>query len=217
MYFASRSAAGTLLAKDLTGYRFENCAVLALSDGGVIVGAQIAAVLHCPLMFLLTKDIVLPGERTALGAVDQKGGFTYNNFFSTGELEELTSEYRGTIDQLKMQQQHELNQLLGDGGLIDAAMLHERIVVLVSDGLMSGLSLEAAMNFLKPISVRKVIVVTPLATIAAVDRMHVLADELQVLRVVEDTFEIGHYYEKDDIPARDNIIQILNQAILKWK
>lgn len=217
MYFASRTEAGKVLAGRLEGYRFEDCAVLALSDGGVVVGGQIAAMLHCPLMFLLTKSIVLPGERTELGTIDQSGGFTYNDFFSTGELEGLTSEYHGLLDQLKMEKRHELNRLLGDGGLVDTGILQNRNVILVSDGLLSGISLVAAMNFLKPIRTQKIIIVTPLATVAAVDKMHVLGDELQVLRVVEDTFEVDHYYEQDDVPEQEAIIQILNQAILRWK
>ena len=44
MYFESRSAAGQLLAAQLVEkYRYENCAVVALSEGGVLVGEQIAA------------------------------------------------------------------------------------------------------------------------------------------------------------------------------
>lgn len=217
MYFASRTQAGKTLAKQLQRYRFEDCAILALSDGGVVIGAQIAAELHCPLMFLLTKDIVLPGEHTALGAIDQTGRFSYNDLFSTGELEGLTREYHGVIDQLKMQQRHELNRLLGDGGLVDVAMLQERIIILVSDGLFSGISLIAAMNFLKPIHTKKIIVATPFATVQAVDKMHVLADELRVLRVVQDTFGVDHYYETNDVPSQEAIIKILNEAILGWK
>ncbi|MFO0970881.1 MAG: phosphoribosyltransferase family protein [Candidatus Saccharimonadales bacterium] len=217
MYFASRTEAGKVLAKQLQHYRFEDCVVLALSDGGVVIGAQITARLHCPLMFLLTKNIVLPGERTELGTIDQSGGFTYNDLFSTGELEGLTSEYHGLLDQLKMEKQHELNRLLGDGGLVDAEMLQNRNVILVSDGLLSGISLVAAMNFLKPVQTKKIVIAAPFATVAAVDKMHVLGDELQVLRVVEDTFAIDHYYEKSDVPEQEAIIRILNEAILKWK
>ena len=44
MYFESRAHAGQKLAAELVEkYRYENCAIVALSDGGVIVGEQIAA------------------------------------------------------------------------------------------------------------------------------------------------------------------------------
>lgn len=116
MYFDSRIAAGKLLAEQVSEYRYRNVAIVALSDGGVVVGAQIAAQLHCPLMLLLTKDIVIPGEQSAIGVVDQNGGFTLNEYFSLGELEEFSSEFKNVIEQQKMEGWHELNRLLGDGG-----------------------------------------------------------------------------------------------------
>ncbi len=217
MYFASRTEAGKQLAQTLKKYRFEDSAVLALSNGGVVIGAQIAAELHCPLMFLLTKDIVLPGEKTAVGVVDQNGGFIYNDLFSTGELDELVAEYHGTIDQLKMEKWHEMNRLLSDGGLVDVEILQRRNIIVVSDGFLNGVSLLATMNFLKPIKANKVIIVTPYASVGAVDKMHILGDELQVMNVIDGTFDLDHYYENNDIPAQQDIIQILNEAILKWK
>jgi len=43
MYFKSRVEAGELLAKQITEkYKGNECAVVALNDGGVMVGAQIA-------------------------------------------------------------------------------------------------------------------------------------------------------------------------------
>lgn len=217
MYFNSRTEAGKKLAEQLDKYRYEDTAVLALTEGGVVIGAQIAAQLHCPLMFLLTQDITLPGERTALGVVYQDGGFTYNDYFSTGELEGFASEYHGLIEQLKEEKWHELNRLLSDGGIINSEILKNRTVIVVSDGFVSGSSLIATANFLKPIEIKQLVVATPFATVPAVDKMHVLADELSVLSVIDGTFDLDHYYEKNDIPDKQDIIKILNEAILKWQ
>ena len=58
MYFESREEAGAQLAARLFDkYRYENCAVVALSDGAVLVGEQIAAALHCVLTLLLIENI----------------------------------------------------------------------------------------------------------------------------------------------------------------
>ncbi len=217
MYFESRTEAGQKLAKELEGYRFEDSVVVALTDGGVVVGAQIAALLHCPLMFLLMRDITLPGEISALGVIDQNGGFTYNDMFSTGELEGMTSEYHGYIEQEKMNKRHDINRLLGDGGLLDREIIQDRNVILVADGLISGTSLLAAMSFLKPIRTKKVIIACAFASVSAVDKMHILGDELHTLAVYDGTFSLDHYFAKNDIPKQEDIITILNQAILKWK
>lgn len=217
MYFASRTAAGQQLAKELAKYRYENSAVLALSNGGVVVGAQIAAQLHCPLMFMLVRDIKLPGEPSAVGIINQNGGFTYNDMYSAGDLEELTTEFYNVIEQQKMEKWHELNRLLSDGGLIDADILKDRNIILVADGFISGMSLDSAMQFLKPIKSKRIIVATPLASVSAVDKMHLMADELHVLSVYDGTFDLNHYYEKDDVPTQEAIIKTLNEAILHWK
>lgn len=217
MYFSSRADAGRKLAKELEKYRFEDTAIIALNDGGVVVGAHISAVLHCPLLFLLMRDIKLPGEISALGVVDQNGGFTYNDMFSAGELEGMLSDYHNLVEQEKMHKRSDINRLLGDGGLMDIEMIRDRNVIIVADGFLNGTSLLAVMNFLKPIRTKKVIVATPFASIGAVDKMHILADELHVLSVYDGTFGIDHYFEEDDVPSQENIVKILNEAILKWK
>ncbi len=217
MYFASRTEAGQKLAEELKLYRFEDCVVVALNDGGVVVGAQIAATIHCPLMFLLMRDITLPGEISALGVVDQNGGFTYNDMFSAGELEGMTTEFHGFIEQDKMTKHHESNRLPGDVGFLDPEIIADRNVILVADGLTSGTSLLAAMSFLKPIRTKRIIIASAFASVGAVDKMHILGDELHVLSVYDGIFELDHYFEKNDVPKQEDIINILNEAILQWK
>lgn len=217
MYFASRTEAGKQLAEQLDKYRYEDSAVLALSDGGVVVGAQIAARLHCPLLFLLLKDVVLPGETDSIGVVDHNGGFTYNDMFSAGQLEELKIEFRTYIEEEKIKTTNALHRLMSDGGLVDGDILRDRVVILVSDGLTSGMSLLAAMSFLKPIRTTKIVMATPLASIGAVDKMHVMSDELHVTSVFDGNFGLDHYYEQDDVPSQEDIVKTLNEAILKWQ
>jgi putative phosphoribosyl transferase len=59
--------------------------------------------------------------------------------------------------------------------------------------------------------------VTPVASVEAVDRMHVLADELHVLNVVENYIDTNHYYDTNEVPERDVIIHAINNVILHWK
>lgn len=218
MYFESRAQAGQLLAEQLfEKYRYENCAVVALSDGGVLVGEEIASQLHCILTMLVTEGIEVPGESTMFGAVSQGGNFTYNNEFSTGEIEEYTSEFHGYLDDQKRQAFNRINRLLGDGGLITPDMLRERVVILVSDGLADGAMISVAMDFLKPIHISKLVVVSPLATIPVVDQLHVSADEVHILDVKENFMGVDHYYEDNTIPPHEEIIAKINENILNWQ
>lgn len=217
MYFASRVEAGQKLAQDLSKYRYENCAVVTLSDGGVVIGAQIAMALHCVLTLLLTEAIKVPGEPEAVGVINQDGGFTYNNMYSTGQLEELTTEFRHYIEAARLQKFHEMNRLLGQGGIIRRDLLYGHNVILVSDGFTNAFSLDAAVEYLKPVKTEKLIVATPLASVPAVDRMHILVDEIHCLSVVDNYMDTNHYYEDNTVPDHETIVKTIQSVVLNWQ
>lgn len=218
MYFESRAQAGQILAAQLVEqYRYENCVVVALSDGAVQVGEQIAEALHCILTMLLVEDISVPGENVDFGGVSQNGAFTYNGMFSAGEIEEYANEFHGYLEEKKREAFQKINRLLGDGGIIDSEMLRDHVVILVADGLDNGASVDVAVDFLKPIRIRRLIVATPVATVPAVDKLHILADELHVLDVKENFMGTNHYYEQNDIPSHEETIAKINQIVLNWR
>jgi len=218
MYFESRAQAGQLLAQQLVEkYRYENCVVVALSDGAVQVGEQIAQALHCLLTMLLVENIEIPGENMSFGGVSQRGDFTYNGMFSAGEVEEYTSEFHGYLEEQKREAFQRINRLLGEGGIIDNDMLRDHTVILVADGLDTGASLDVAMDFLKPIRINKLVIATPLATVPAVDKMHMVADELHVLDVKQNFMGVDHYYDKNDVPSHEETVAKINQIILNWR
>lgn len=218
MYFESRAQAGQILAANLVEkYRYENCAVVALSDGAVQVGEQIASALHCILTMLLIEEIPIPGENMSFGGVSQDGGFTYNGMFSAGEIEEYTGEFHGYLEEQKREAFQRLNRLLGDGGIIDADMLRDHTIILVADGLDNGAAIDVAVDFLKPIRIKKLVVATPIATVPMVDKLHIIADELQILDVKENFMGTNHYYEQNDIPSHEETIAKINQIVLNWR
>lgn len=218
MYFESRGQAGQILAVDLVEkYRYENCAVVALSDGAVLVAEQIASALHCIMMMLLTEDIPVPGESVSFGAVSQDGDFTYNSSFSSGEIEEYTSEFHGYLDEQKRTAFQKMNRLLGDGGLINVDLLRDRVVILVSDGLDDSSAIDVLVDYMKPIRIQRLVIATPTASIQVVDRLHVVADELRILDVKANFMGIDHYYDTNIIPSHDETIAKINQIVLNWR
>ncbi|HSX16400.1 MAG TPA: phosphoribosyltransferase family protein [Candidatus Saccharimonadales bacterium] len=217
-YFPNRQVAGSLLADELeVKYRYEDCAVVALTDGAVVVGAQIAMRLHCVLTMLLTTSIKLQGEIEAVAQMNHMGGITYNDAFSVGQLEEIQAENFNYLEQQKLEKLFEMNKLLGQGGIISKELLRGRIVIVVSDGLMNGMSLKAAAEYLKPIKLQKLIMVSPFASVAAVDQMHILADELICFNAIESVISVDHYYEDNSVPSHEKIVSIIEDIILHWK
>ena len=216
MYFKSRAEAGRQLADKLTAYNKINSVVIALTPGAVIVGAQIAMKLHSSLMMLLTENITLPGETEPLAAVTSENTFTYNNKFSLGELAEMHDEFINIIESQRLDRLHHLHALLGHGGEIHRELLRHRTVILVSDGLSNGFSLDVAADYLKTIKLERLIIATPIASVTAVDRMHLVGDGIACLSVIANYLDTNHYYDDNTIPDTDDLIKVLMSTPVNW-
>ncbi|CAN5385152.1 hypothetical protein BH09PAT4_BH09PAT4_08150 [soil metagenome] len=218
MYFASRAQAGRSLASQLVAkYRYEDCAIVALNDGGVVVAAQIAVQLHCVINLLMYEEIKIPMEPHAIAGIAHNGAYVSNNYYQPSEAEELSAEYYQFIEQQKTEKMSAMQRLLGHGGVVRKDLLKGHVIILVSDGLRTSFELELAAEYLKPIDYTKLVVATPLASVEAVDRMHVLADDLYCLSVVESALETDHYYDQRDVPSHDKVVEIIEKIILNWR
>ncbi len=197
-------------------YEGKDCAVVAMSDGGVMVGAQIAVKLQCVLTMLLVDEIMLPREPVSIAGISQDGTFSYNRTYAEGDIQELISEFRGVIEQQKLEKLHHMHTQMGRSELIRRDLLRHKNVILVSDGMADPFSLDLAMTYLKPIDMKKLVVVTPMATTDAIDRIHVLADDIICLSVPENFMNVDHYYDTQDVPSHDVVIQSVAQVVKNW-
>jgi predicted phosphoribosyltransferase len=125
-------------------------------------------------------------------------------------LEEFVTEYHHYLEAEKMNKTHAINQILGQYGLFDRHVLRDSVVILVSDGLRHGASLDAAVNYLKPVRLKQLVVAVPVASVNAVDRMHIAADEMHVLSATENFLDINHYYDDNQLPSNTEIMQKLD-------
>lgn len=217
-YFDSRSQAGDLLADKLENLRTEGSAVIALSPGGILVGAEIAKRIHCGLfVFLVTADVMLPGETDPLATMSTAGTFTFNSALSEGQIEEYVADYRSVIDQERIENFHKLNRIAGKDGFINRDRLKNHTLILVGDGFKDGTILDVASDFLKPVMAKKIIVAAPLASVPAVDRMHLLADEIQCLGVVNNYLDTDHYYLDNKVPGQKEAMSIIKNISLDWE
>jgi predicted phosphoribosyltransferase len=218
MYFESRAIAGAKLAAELLGkYRYENTAVVALDQGGVAIGYQIAIYLHTTLQQLLTETIRINDESIDYATVLPEGVVAKNPDMSESEEEYYYGEYAGQLDDEIREATTKINRMLGDGGDIDPEALRGRNVILVSDGLSSGTMLDATIEWLKPVRAERIILACPIISVAALDRAHILVDELHILGVTPNYISTDHYYDNDDVPDHDMAKRMINATILGWK
>lgn len=203
------------MADQLDEYKNKQCVVVALNGGGVIVGAQIAMRLHSSLVLLANESITIPGELNPIATMTSHT-FTYNQDFSQGQIDEFSSEYRGFIEGARIEKFHRLNHLYDDSGEVDRKFLRNHVVIVVADALNGGSQLDVASDFLKPIKTTKLVVVTPLADVKAVDKMHLLGDDIYCMSVVENLMDVDHYYDDNNVPNTEEILKIIRNISLNW-
>lgn len=214
-YYHDRAQAGRLLADELSEYATSSCAVIALSLGAVLVGAEIAKNIHSAL-YIFTSQSAESDAYSDGTAIGSGGAFSFNTAYSLGELEEDADAYRHFTSKYQTDEFLRLNHIAGKDGTIPKELLKRHTIILVSDGLNSALSLEIAVNYLRPISTKKIIIATPIASGQAIDRMHILVDQIFCMRSVESFMGANHYYDMNDLPDEKTVVDIMQKIVLNW-
>lgn len=217
MYFKSRAEAGAKLATELIKkYRYENTVVIALSESGTAIGYQVAVYLHAVLRRLLMETIHIDDESIDYATVLPGGVVAINPNMNNAEQQYYYGEYAGLIDQ------HLREAILKvDRELTPAEISPENLrgynIILVDDGVNNPTVLDAAMFWLKPARVERVILAAPIISVPALDRAHVLFDELHILSVASNYLDTPHYYDVDDRPDEAMAKKMIDVTILGWK
>lgn len=217
MYFKDRLDAGSKLIPMLNRYKGENCAVVALSPGAIMVGIPIAEALHSNLMMLLSEDIDIPGEPVPMAAITSDDALTYNPWYSIGQIEEFDMDYFNYIQDQRMNQLHKLHLILGKNGEIKKEQLRHHVVILLSDGLNNGFSISIAENFMKTISYKRLVVAATFSTFDAYDKMKQAGDDSYCLNMVDNFLGVDHYYDDNKIPKIDRLLEISSDISLLWR
>lgn len=217
MYFESRASAGAQLAADLIGkYRYENTAVLALSDGGVAVGYQVAIYLHAALHSLPMGEVTVNGGFTDYCTVMPGGVVAVNPHVSAGSQEYYMKEYLGLID---YQLRGRIAQTNKEAGTRDITpeIFRDYNVIVVDDCIHDDIAIDAARVWLKPARIKRFILAAPLISVKALDTAHIIFDELHILSVVPNMLDTQHYYDVADEPNQQMQQAMIRDSMLHWK
>lgn len=209
MPFHDREEAGRRLADRLAELELHRPVVLALPRGGVPVAAPVAAALDAPLDVLVARKVGAPGHTEfGIGAIAE------------GSDEVVTSDAAARVgvspeqmDSLAAAEREELERRVrlyrGDAELPE---LQDRDVLLVDDGLATGVTAEAALRSLRRTEPRRLILAVPVAAPDTAVRLSVLADEVVCLERPPDFGAVGYWYEVFDQTTDDEVIGLLEDA-----
>lgn len=173
--FADREDAGRRLASLLEGVADPKGLVLAIPAGGVPVACAVARECRLPLDVLIVRKLQIPDNPEAgFGAIGPDGEVLLN--------ERLVDDLR--LSQKEIQAQvSETQRVLQSREKVfrrgrPQPELKDRQVILVDDGLASGYTMMAAVDFARHKEARQVIVAVPTASQRTIHFLQPAADVL---------------------------------------
>lgn len=190
MTFANREEAGQELGRYLARQDVRADLVLGLPRGGVLVAAEVAGILKCPLDTLVVRKIGHPRHREfAVGALAEDGTVVLDE-----EVLGRAGVMADELEQVVREETERLNVYRARFHRTDRPVIKGKSVLIVDDGLATGATTEAAVRSAKNQRAERVIVVAPVASDSAVERLQQVADRVIVLFIDPDFDAVGRYY-----------------------
>lgn len=208
MLWTNRREAGRALARRFTDLRGQPGAILvALPRGGVPVAAAMAEELALPVVSWAVRKLAHPSSpEFAIGAVapggvilwDQDGG-------GMGLLPERTRTW------LVREQQRELvrrQQVFGDPA---AHRLRGRDLVVVDDGIATGMTAKAALVSLRQLEPASLALGVPVLDRRVLPDLEALVDRLEALAVVDRLRAVGEWFREFGQLDDGEVIRLLDR------
>ena len=215
MKFQSREQAGKQLAANMKS--FENIElVYGIAKGGVIVAQQVAQALECRLVPVHVSKLPLPWNKDVFfGTVIHDGEV----FLDEGIYRQMGLSYMDAqkIARTKLSEIRRSHQNVIDENQQQPSAKNREVVV-IDDGMASGITMLGAVGWLLAQGARKINVATPVATQASVEVVKSRIDSLTCLFLsTNKVFSIATYYSEfpavGDREVREAIKQ--NREFLK--
>ena len=212
VHFTDRRNAGQRLAMALGHLRGRELVVVGLAPGGVLVAEEVAHALGAPLDVLVVRDVEAPVDPGLLIAAaapdasfvdnDQVRRLAVSQQFVSRALVRATWEVR-TRDALYR-------------GERPPVALTDRIVVLVDDGLATGMSLRAAIASIRRHQPRELIVAAPVRG-PGQEEIGGRVDAFVCLSHASATEQVGEWYD-DFAPIHDEqvIAALFERGASTW-
>lgn len=190
--YSDRRAAGKLLTEQLASIAENNAIILSLPRGGAIVGAEVAKALNAQHDLVICRKIGAPfNPEVAIGALAQDGILLKDGAIIDALA--VTKGYLETQIRLELKEiERQLSEFRGKKVFPD---LLNKTAVLVDDGLATGLTMEAAVEFTRRKRPSRIIVGVPVGAAEAVTKLRSKVDQVVCPLIPEKFWAVGQFYQ----------------------
>ncbi|HQA59892.1 MAG: phosphoribosyltransferase family protein [Tepidanaerobacteraceae bacterium] len=192
--FQDRQDAAMQLAEKLKTYKNDPASiVLAIPRGGVIIADVVCEQLNLPMDIVVTRKLGAPyNEELAIGAVDSRGGTILNhNIIFRLRVPEAYIEIEA-----KRKAEEARTRLKQYRGTDEYESLSDKNAIVVDDGIATGYTVMSAINFLKGLKPKKLILATPVIAPDTRVKMEKIVDELICVKSEDPFYSVGQFYYK---------------------
>ena len=212
MLFFDRVEAGRRLGSELMRrlprIRDEDPLVLAIPRGGVPVGYEVARAIDAPLDLFIARKLGAPGhEELGIGAVAPGG-----TRFLDAEAIRMLGVSDAYIEEVTRKEMAELERRLrrfrGDR---PPARIEGRAVVLVDDGLATGVTALASLTALRLQRPRRLVFAAPVCSLEGMQAVARQADDVVCVASPDRFFGVGAWYQDFTQTTDEEVVELLER------
>ncbi|HEY0391911.1 MAG TPA: phosphoribosyltransferase family protein [Solirubrobacterales bacterium] len=207
--FADRREAGQRLAERLLALAKERAVVVGLPRGGVPVAREVAAALGAPLEVFAVRKLGAPhNAEYGIGAIAEDG----SRVFDPEALAALGVD-SGALDAIVRRESEELQRRVAAyrGDRVPLA-LQDRTVVIVDDGVATGVTDTVALRAIRRQAPRRLILAVPVCPPDALARLREEADEVICLIAPPQLHGVGQWYRDFSQVTDQEVLAALDAA-----
>jgi putative phosphoribosyl transferase len=205
MPFINRADAGIKLAKQCFNLNLTDVLIFALPRGGAIVGAEIAKQFNTGLSLIMVRKIAHPhNPEYAIGAVAEEKTIIKNEI----ESRLVSPDWLAvSISEALWANKRRRKLYFNDK---EMSSVEGKTVLLVDDGIATGLTMMAAIKEMRTRKAKKIIVAVPICPIDVYWTLKELADDVICL-IVDESYlgAVGAYYDDFRQVTDQEVIEVL--------